>query len=93
MQRVTDELFEDRLIETYKSIITDGREGKLRQGEDVHEVRRLQDAPDPDDGISDADLMRLIRARLKMQGYVLYHDDALARVQFAEGLARLERIL
>jgi hypothetical protein len=93
MQRITDELFEDRLIETYKSIVTDGKEGKLREGEDVHPVRRLKDRPDAKDGISDADLMRLIAARLKMQGYVMYHDEALARAQFAEGLARLERIL
>lgn len=79
MQRVNAADAAQRFEVTIDSILADYQAGKLRKGEKTHPVKRLDADHDPEQGLNHPNLMRLLAARMEMQGYVMYFDPELAR--------------
>lgn len=79
MQRVNAADAAQSFEVTVDSILADYQAGKLRKGEKTHPVKRLDDDHDPEQGLSHPNLMRLLAARMEMQGYVMYFDPELVR--------------
>ncbi|WGH20839.1 hypothetical protein QLT00_gp56 [Gordonia phage Commandaria] len=79
MRRLDPALVAERLIATVGSVAKDYEEGKLRAGSDVHPVKRLDDDWDPETGISNENMMRLVAERLEIQGILVYFDPEIVR--------------
>ena len=79
MQRVNAADAAQRFEVTVDSILADYQAGKLRKGEKTHPVKRIDDDHDPEQGLGHPNLMRLLAARMEMQGYVMYFDPELVR--------------
>lgn len=88
IRAVDEQTFRDRLAETLESIANDAAAGKLRRGPEVHPVMRVWTPIDDEGGMEPADVASLLAARLMMQGYLLFFDEAAARRNLDAALAR-----
>ncbi|WNM66095.1 hypothetical protein SEA_ARTI_55 [Gordonia phage Arti] len=79
MKRLDPVQVAERLTATVGSVAKDYEEGKLRAGSDVHPVKRLDDDWDPEEGISNENMMRLVAERLEIQGILVYFDPEVVR--------------
>ncbi|AKJ72387.1 hypothetical protein AU099_gp44 [Gordonia phage GTE8] len=79
MKRLDPVQVAERLTATVGSVAKDYEEGKLRAGSNVHPVKRLDDDWDPDEGISNENMMRLVAERLEIQGIQVYFDPEVVR--------------
>ncbi|AXH50335.1 hypothetical protein SEA_EMIANNA_55 [Gordonia phage Emianna] len=79
MKRLDPVQVAERLTATVGSVAKDYEEGKLRAGSDVHPVKRLDDDWDPEEGISNENMMRLVAERLEIQGILVYFDSEVVR--------------
>ncbi|AVD99803.1 hypothetical protein SEA_FLAPPER_60 [Gordonia phage Flapper] len=79
MRRLEPMELAERLVATIGSITNDYEAGKLQMGEKVHPVKRLDDDWDPETGISNENMMRLIAERLEMQGILVYFNPEVVR--------------
>lgn len=79
MRHVSTEDAAQRFEVTVDSILADYAAGKLKKGDQTHPVKRLDEDHDPASGLSHPNLMRLLAARLEMQGYLVYFNPEVAR--------------
>ena len=84
LQKVSDERAVQQLSETLQSIRNSHAAGQLRQGPDVHPFNRVYESA-PGEELSDMDMVSLLNARMKLQGYVYHFDAKLARETFEAG--------
>lgn len=89
MQRVGAEDAAQRFEVTIDSILADYQAGKLFKGKQTAAVKRLDDDHDPEQGLSHPNLMRMLAARMEMQGYVIYFDPELVRETLLAAIDRL----
>ena len=89
MQRVNAADAAQRFEVTIDSILADYQAGKLRKGAKTHPVKRLDDDHDPEKGLSHPNLMRLLAARMEVQGYVLYFEPELVRETLLNAIERV----
>lgn len=79
MRRLDTVELAERLATTIDSIANDYEAGKLSAGKNVHPLKRLDDDWDPETGITNDNMMRLLAERLDMQGFVVMFDPAIVR--------------
>ncbi|ATN89580.1 hypothetical protein KNU14_gp57 [Gordonia phage Buggaboo] len=79
MKRLEPIAVAERLVATVNSVVKDYEDGKLRAGSDVHPVKRLDDNWDPEQGISNENMMRMVAERLEIQGFTLYFNPEVVR--------------
>ena len=91
MQRVNAADAAQRFEVTIDSILADYQAGKLSKGTKTATVKRLDDDHDPEKGLSHPNLMRLLAARMEMQGYLLYFDPEVVRNTLLGAIDRVAR--
>ncbi|AXH49789.1 hypothetical protein KNU02_gp63 [Gordonia phage Pleakley] len=91
MKRLDPAEVADRLSTTIASIANDYEEGKLSVGKNVHPVKRLDDDWDPEQGISNENMMRLLAERLEMQGILVYFSPEVVRENIISAVDRVKR--
>ncbi|QAU06382.1 hypothetical protein SEA_WHOSEMANZ_56 [Gordonia phage WhoseManz] len=69
----------ERLTACIESVLNDYEQGKLRAGSDTHPIKRLNDDWDPETGISNENMMRMVAERMHAQGILIYFDPETAR--------------
>lgn len=89
MKRLGPAEVADRLSVTLDSIADDYEKGKLQAGAKVHPVKRLDDDWTPEEGISNANMMRLVAERLEMQGVLVYFNPEVVRNNIIEATDRM----
>ena len=91
MKRLGPAEVADRLIQTVESIANDYEAGKLSAGSNVHPVKRLDDDWEPEKGISNANMMRLVSERLEIQGVIVMFDPEIVRQNIISAVDRFKR--
>ncbi|WNY15167.1 hypothetical protein SEA_MACGULLY_63 [Rhodococcus phage MacGully] len=95
MRKVEGQELKERLATTLESIGNDADAGKLSADPQAHPFFKVDELPDPEVGqmLSTDDLCSLLAERMSVQGFVVYHDEAVAREHLAKGLSRLGGML
>ncbi|UTN91420.1 hypothetical protein SEA_OUTIS_57 [Gordonia phage Outis] len=91
MRRLEPVAFAERLVATVNSVVKDYEDGKLRAGSDVHPVKRLDDDWDPEQGISNENMMRMVAERLEIQGITMYFNPEIVRENIIAAADRVAR--
>lgn len=91
MKRLDPAEVAERLTQTIESIANDYEAGKLSAGRNTHPVKRLDDDWDPEQGISNANMMRLVAERLEIQGILVLFDPEIVRQNIISAVDRLKK--
>lgn len=91
MKRLDPAEVAERLSVTIASVASDYEAGKLRTGSDTHPVKRLDDDWDPEQGISNENMMRMVAERLSMQGILTFFDPEIVRENILSAVDRVKR--
>ena len=90
MKRLDPAEVAERLIQTVNSVANDYEAGKLSTGKNVHPVKRLDDDWDPEQGISNENMMRLVAERLEIQGLLVLFDAEIVRQNIMTAVDRIK---
>lgn len=91
MKRLDPAEVAERLSVTIASIANDYEAGKLSTGSNTHPVKRLDDDWDPEQGISNENMMRLVAERLEIQGILVLFDPEIVRENILTAVDRIKR--